>query len=102
MPSSEPYQTYYVPEQSPWPFVGSIALILFALGAVGLFQKLFFGWWFFIGGTLLLVFMLYHWFSNIITENAKGLYSAQMETSFRWGMGIACTTMVCFVGFVTT
>ncbi|SEA86017.1 cytochrome c oxidase subunit 3 [Alkalimonas amylolytica] len=31
--NNEGYQKYYVPDQSPWPLVGAIALFFIALGA---------------------------------------------------------------------
>jgi len=31
--------------------------------------------------------MMFGWFSTVIKESRSGLYSAQMDRSFRWGMG---------------
>ena len=42
-------------------------------------------WIFFVGG-LLLAYMLFGWFGAVIKESRAGLYSAQMDRSFRWGM----------------
>jgi len=85
------YQTYYVPEQSPWPIVGAIALFLLAFGA-GHFvnevtrNKEGHGEYMLLAGVTLLVFMLVGWFRNVIDESMGGLYSAQMDRSFRQGM----------------
>ena len=85
------YQTYYVPEQSPWPIVGAIALFLLAFGA-GHFvnevtrNKEGHGEYMLMAGVALLVFMLVGWFRNVIDESMGGLYSAQMDRSFRQGM----------------
>lgn len=85
------YQTYYVPEQSPWPIVGAIALFLLAFGA-GHFvnevtrNKEGHGEYMLLAGVALLVFMLVGWFRNVIDESMSGLYSAQMDRSFRQGM----------------
>ena len=85
------YQTYYVPEQSPWPIVGAIALFLLAFGA-GHFvnevtrNKEGHGEYMLLAGVALLVFMLVGWFRNVIDESMGGLYSAQMDRSFRQGM----------------
>ena len=85
------YQTYYVPEQSPWPIVGAIALFLLAFGA-GHFvnevtrNKEGHGEYMLMAGVALLVFMLVGWFRNVIDESMSGLYSAQMDRSFRQGM----------------
>ena len=37
-------------------------------------------------GVALLAFMLFGWFRHIIRESMTGLYSAQMDRSFRQGM----------------
>lgn len=80
------HQHYYVPEQSHWPIVGSVGLCLLALGAVGWFQAKAYGPYTFLAGTLTMIWMLYGWFSNVVNESQKGLYSDQMDKSFRWGM----------------
>lgn len=33
-----------------------------------------------------MAYMLFGWFGNVIKESRAGLYSAQMDRSFRWGM----------------
>ncbi|MBX9713184.1 MAG: cytochrome c oxidase subunit 3, partial [Pseudomonadaceae bacterium] len=37
-------------------------------------------------GGLFLAYMLFGWFGAVIKESRAGLYSAQMDRSFRWGM----------------
>lgn len=37
-------------------------------------------------GIAVLVYMLFSWFKNVISESDQGLYSAQMDRSFRQGM----------------
>jgi cytochrome c oxidase subunit 3 len=67
------YQHYYVPEQSPWPIVGAVALFLLALGA-GHFvnevtrDKQGHGEYMLLAGVALLLFMLVGWFRNVIDE----------------------------------
>src|SRR5476651_1588073 len=39
----------------------------------------------FVGG-LLLAYMLFGWFGTVIKESRAGLYSPQLDRSFRWGM----------------
>ncbi|RJG49498.1 cytochrome c oxidase subunit 3 [Motilimonas pumila] len=78
---------YYVPAQSVWPIVGAIGLFLIGYGAAT--------WissdnaqasWIFFAGCVVIIFMLFGWFGNVITESMSGLYSAQMDRSFRQGM----------------
>ena len=37
-------------------------------------------------GVLLLIWMFFGWFGSVVREDRAGLYSAQMDRSFRWGM----------------
>lgn len=80
------HENYYVPEQSIWPLVGSIGLGLFAIGAAGFAQGNSFGPYIFFLGVGIIIFMMTGWFSAVINESQQGLYSAQMDRSFRWGM----------------
>ncbi|MBT0587890.1 cytochrome c oxidase subunit 3 [Alteromonas oceanisediminis] len=85
------YEKYYVPDQSPWPIVGAVALFLIAVGA-GNFTiemtkgKEGFGGYTLAAGLFLLMVMLVGWFKNQIDESMSGLYSAQLGRSYRQGM----------------
>ncbi|MGH8354357.1 MAG: cytochrome c oxidase subunit 3 [Pseudomonas sp.] len=86
------HEQYYVPTQSKWPIIATIGLATTVYGL---------GTWFndlkaeradsngplifFVGG-LFLAYMLFGWFGTVIKESRSGLYSAQMDRSFRWGM----------------
>ena len=86
------HENYYVPAQSKWPIIATLGMLISVYGV---------GTWFndmkaeraeshgplifFVGG-LLLAWMLFGWFGNVIKESRGGLYSAQMDRSFRWGM----------------
>src|SRR3546814_11177819 len=37
-------------------------------------------------GALLIAYMMFGWFGAVVKESRAGLYSAQMDRSFRWGM----------------
>jgi cytochrome c oxidase subunit 3 len=86
--------SYYVPESSRWPIFASIGLIGLAAGAGGMINHMSAGgesWalshWVFFAGALIIAVVLYNWFANVVSESMEGLYSAQMDRSFRWGMG---------------
>lgn len=88
---SKTYEKYYVPAQSPWPIVGAVALFFIAFGAGHYVidmskQQSGFGGWLLLLGLAILVFMLVGWFRNVIEESMSGLYSSQMDRSFRQGM----------------
>lgn len=85
-------EPYYVPAQSHWPIVGAVglfatlggtALLLHSLqqGQVTLFSQIVF-----YSGLLILIGMLFGWFATVIAETRKGLYSPQLDISFRFGM----------------
>ena len=76
---------YYIPHPSRWPIIGSVGLFALMLGA-GSFLN---GWpmgWLSIVGLLIIVYMLFSWFGEVIGESEKGTYNAQVDRSFRWGM----------------
>jgi cytochrome c oxidase subunit III len=84
------YEHYYVPEQSPWPIVGAIALFFIAVGAaltvMSAGKEGGSGVYILYAGIAVLLYMLFSWFKNVISEAGQGLYSAQMDRSFRQGM----------------
>lgn len=85
------HEKYYVPHQSHWPIVGALAMLLIGYGAALLViqssaGRFPFGSLLLIVGFLILFAMLFGWFGNVIEESTSGLYSAQMDRSFRQGM----------------
>ncbi|MDX5299869.1 MAG: cytochrome c oxidase subunit 3, partial [Gammaproteobacteria bacterium] len=86
------HQTYYVPEQSKWPIVGTVGLLLTMFGAGSIMVDGSAGkdtgtaWMIFWAGALVMAYMLFGWFGNVVRESRAGLYSPQMDRSFRWGM----------------
>ncbi|MES2211920.1 MAG: cytochrome c oxidase subunit 3 [Pseudomonadota bacterium] len=78
---------YYVPAQSRWPFLGAIGLGSLMVGAANLLHHHPAGYFFFIVGALIVSYILFQWWADVIKESMSGLYSAQMDSSFRWGMG---------------
>ena len=86
-------EAYYVPEQSKWPIVASLGLFLTMVGAGMMLNNMsannqsLWGHVIFFAGSLVLAWMLFGWFGDVIRESQAGLYSAQMDRSFRWGMG---------------
>ncbi|TMN42752.1 cytochrome c oxidase subunit 3 [Pseudoalteromonas sp. S2755] len=84
-------EKYYVPEQSPWPIVGAFALFFIAVGAALTIIQLNSpgnsGVILLLVGIAVLIYMIFGWFRNVIQESQTGLYSAQMDRSFKQGMG---------------
>jgi len=89
--TTKEYENYYVPAQSKWPIVGAIALFLIAVGAANYVSNLnnpeaAGGGWILLAGIALIIYMVFGWFNNVITESMSGKYSHQMDNSFRQGM----------------
>ena len=76
--------SYYLPEPSHWPVVGSIGLFLttggFAMFLGGASPYIMYA------GFIVLAIMLFGWFGTVIDESEAGKYNAQVDTSFRMGM----------------
>ncbi len=82
---SATHGSYYIPEPSPWPVVGSVALA-FLIG--GFAHTLHGGSAAFMAiGAVILMVMLFGWFGAVVREGQAGLYNSQVDRSFRWGMG---------------
>ncbi|XOZ32660.1 cytochrome c oxidase subunit 3 [Halomonadaceae bacterium KBTZ08] len=85
-------QSYYVPESSIWPIVGSIGMLLTFFGLSTLLVNQSNGdptttaWVLFTVGMLVLIYMITGWLRDVIRESRAGLYDAQMDRSFRQGM----------------
>ncbi|TBU86864.1 cytochrome c oxidase subunit 3 [Phytopseudomonas dryadis] len=86
------HEHYYVPAQSKWPIIATLGMLISVFGVATWFNDLkaergeSHGPLIFFVGGLLLAYMLFGWFGNVIREGRSGLYSAQMNRSFRWGM----------------
>ena len=78
--------SYYLPEPSHWPVVGSCALFLMAFGGVLWMNEAAAGQWVVLAGMLTLVYMMFGWFGTVIRESEGGKYNKQVDLSFRWSM----------------
>ena len=84
MTRSQP--SYYLPSPAPWPVIGSTALFLMTSGAAMWFNGVSIGPWTVLAGALVMVYMIFRWFGQVIGESEGGLYSKRVDMSFRWGM----------------
>jgi len=78
--------SYYVPHGTKWPIVGSLGMITMMASAGFWVNDSDTAPWIFLAGVLIMVFMLFGWFGQVIRESESGLYNAQVDTSFRMGM----------------
>ena len=79
--------SYYVPESSKWPILGSLSLGAMMIGTGTLLVHGLAGMPVMVVGLLAILAVMTLWFRDVIRESRGGLYDAQMDRSFRWGMG---------------
>jgi cytochrome c oxidase subunit 3 len=77
---------YYIPNPSQYPVMASFGLLLMATGAGAWVNGYGFGSWVLLAGLLWLLFVLYNWFGQAISESEGGLYGQKVDGSFRWSM----------------
>ena len=77
---------YYVPHSTRWPIIGSIGMFMMLGSAALWLNDSSMAKWTFIGGALILIYMLTGWFGEVIRESEDGVYNSQVDTSFRMGM----------------
>lgn len=87
---------YYVPHSTHWPIIGSIGLTTMVVGMAnalhgGNLTTMFFG-------MAIIIFMMVGWFGQVIKESMAGMYSKQMDISFRWGMSWFIFSEIMFFG----
>lgn len=88
------HERYYVPAQSYWPIIGAVGLFFMVIGLANLIHVFQPGFdtsltkslVFLAIGVGVILFMVSGWFNHVIKESMAGLYSAQMDRSFRQGM----------------
>jgi len=89
---------YYIPHSAHWPIIGSIGLFLMFIGGANWLHLVWHGPHIFLVGLLILVFMMFGWFHEVIRENQRGMYNEQVDRTFRWGMVWFIFSEVCFFG----
>ena len=77
---------YYVPHGTKWPIVGSIGMITMLASAASWMNGSATAQWFFWLGLAIIIYMMFGWFGTVIRESQAGLYSDQVDGSFRLGM----------------
>jgi len=80
---------YYVPHQARWPIVGSIGMFILLAGFANWMNggnTAALGPWMALAGAAVVIWMLFGWFAEVIRESESGLYSNQVDASFRQGM----------------
>jgi len=79
-------EKYYLPQPSLWPIIGSVALLLMAVGGVMTMREIDHGGWVLLAGLAVLLYMMFGWFGEVIRDSEAGRYNKQVDSSFRWSM----------------
>ncbi len=79
--------SYYIPHGTKWPILGSIGLTTAVVGFSNYLNGNEAGNIIMYGGLAIVIYMMYGWFGQVIQESEDGYYNAQVDTSFRMGMG---------------
>ena len=78
--------SYYVPHETKWPFLNTVALVVLFIGLANYLNGYNSGMSIMVTGLVLLLIITYGWFSDVVSESEAGTYNAQVDISFRWGM----------------
>ena len=91
---------YFVPQPMPWPIMGSFSLFCLALGGVFVMNGSAGGLVGMALGTMVLLYMMFRWFGDVIRESEGGKYGRWEDLSFRWGMSwFIFSEVMFFAGF---
>lgn len=77
---------YYVPNGTMWPIIGSVGLTTLMVGFIIFLNGSENGTYVMIAGALILIYMLFGWFGEVIHESENSTYGAWEDKSFRLGM----------------
>jgi cytochrome c oxidase subunit III len=93
---AQQHHHYHVPQPMPWPIMGSVALWLMATGAVFVFNGMNGGFIGIAAGLMVLIYMMFRWFGDVIRESEGMKYGRWEDVSFRWGMSFFIFSEVMF------
>ncbi|MGM0563007.1 MAG: cytochrome c oxidase subunit 3 [Pseudomonadota bacterium] len=85
--TNQDWQEYYVAESASVVHWGTAGLAGMLVGFASMLNGSTWGSYLMVAGTALLVVMLFRWFADQIRESQQGLLSAQVDRTYRWGMG---------------
>ncbi|TXT31786.1 MAG: cytochrome c oxidase subunit III [Rhodocyclaceae bacterium] len=87
---------YFVPQPSLYPVILSAGMFLLAFGFIQLINNFGPGKWVMLGGTAVILYVLFGWFGKVIGESQSGAYRDWEDRSFRYGMIWFIATEVMF------
>lgn len=85
--NNQDWDEYFVAESAGVVHTGTAGLFIMLGGAAFMLNGSPYGKYAFFLGLGLTIFMMFRWFADQIKESHAGLYSAQVDRTYRWGMG---------------
>ena len=87
---------YHILPPSPWPFLGSAAALLLAIGGIRYMHSMAFGGWTLVLGALAVVGVMAGWWGQVIREGRAGDHTPVVQLHFRYGMILFIASEVMF------
>lgn len=92
---------YHILPLSPWPFVGSLSAFIMAVGAVMWMKKmpvlgLAMGSYVFFAGLLGVLYTMYAWWADVVSEAQSGDHTPVVQMHHRYGMILFIASEVMF------
>ena len=85
---------YHLVNPSPWPFVASAGAFALALGGITYMHGGSMLW--LIPGTLMVLYTMYAWWADVITEGQQGHHTRVVQLHLRYGMILFIASEVMF------
>jgi cytochrome c oxidase subunit 3 len=89
---------YFIPNPSQWPVLAGLSMLITMAGASAWVNGIAWGQPVNLLGIVAMLVVLYFWFGQAISESEGGLYSARIDTSYRWSMSWFIFSEVMFFG----
>lgn len=100
MAHDEVKHDYHLVNPSPWPLLGSMGMIVLALGAVtymkGLFGMPAGTWWLLALGFASILYVMFGWWRDVIKESRAGDHTPVVQIGLRYGMILFIASEVMF------
>ena len=91
------HHDYHLVDPSPWPFIGSIAAFIMAVGAIGWMKDMFSAAPLVFGvGTIGVLYTMAGWWRDVIREARTGYHTRVVQLHHRYGMILFIASEVMF------
>jgi cytochrome c oxidase subunit 3 len=92
------HDRYFVPAPSAWPFALTFGLFATIIGVWGYLEDKHIGMIPIYVGAAIALFIIFRWIRGVALESESGVYNAQVDKTYRWGMSWFIFSEVMFFG----